>query len=58
MENNRSKANLLSALHKSIEKHSAVNYYPAYELVMDCLRDYRFYEADLIHPNQIATNYI
>ena len=58
VENNRSKANLLAALHQSIENSNNISYYPAYELMMDCLRDYRFYEADLIHPNQIAINFI
>ena len=58
VENNRSKAHLLGALHQSIENRNLVNYYPAYELVMDCLRDYRFYEPDLIHPNQVAIDYI
>ena len=57
-ENNRSKSNLLAGLHQSIENTSNTSYYPAYELMMDCLRDYRFYEADLIHPNQIAIDFI
>ena len=57
IENNRSKANLLAALHQSIQ-NTNTTYYPAYELVMDSLRDYRFYEADLIHPNQIAIDFI
>jgi hypothetical protein len=35
-----------------------VDYFPAYELMMDDLRDYRFYEADMIHPNQQAIDYI
>jgi len=58
VENSRSKANLLAALHQSIESYTNVTYYPAYELVMDSLRDYRFYKADLIHPNQIAIDFI
>jgi hypothetical protein len=33
-------------------------YFPSYEIVMDELRDYRFYEADLLHPNAIAVDYI
>ena len=35
-----------------------VSYFPAYELMMDDLRDYRFYEADMIHPNAQAHDYI
>lgn len=58
VENNRSKANLIASLHNSIEKNSNVTYFPSYELVMDSLREYRFYEADLIHPNQIAIDFI
>ncbi len=58
LENNRSKANLIAALHTVMEKTTNVFYYPAYELVMDCLREYRFYEADLIHPNKIAIDFI
>ncbi|MFX5701373.1 GSCFA domain-containing protein, partial [Acinetobacter baumannii] len=34
------------------------NYFPAYELVIDDLRDYRFYEEDLVHPNYTANNYV
>ena len=58
IENNRSKAHLLAALHQSIESSALFSYYPAYELVMDCLRDYRFYKADLVHPNDLAIEYI
>ena len=58
VENNRSKANLLAALHSSIENTNLINYYPAYELVIDCLRDYRFFKPDLVHPNDLAIEYI
>ena len=58
IENNRSKAHLLAALHQSVENSALVNYYPAYELVVDCLRDYRFYNTDLVHPNSLAIEYI
>ena len=59
VENQISKANLISALHKSINRQlTNVNYFPSYEIVMDELRDYRFYNADMIHPNQIAIDYI
>ncbi|NNF18947.1 MAG: GSCFA domain-containing protein [Flavobacteriaceae bacterium] len=53
-ENQRSKAQLISAVHLL----KAVSYFPSYELMMDELRDYRFYTADMVHPNEIAINYI
>ncbi|HEY0432863.1 MAG TPA: GSCFA domain-containing protein, partial [Chitinophagaceae bacterium] len=34
------------------------SYFPAYELVIDVLRDYRFYDVDLAHPNYMATEYV
>lgn len=52
-----SKAILRVACHKLIS-NSFIAYFPAYEIMMDDLRDYRFYEADLIHPNQQAIDYI
>ena len=58
IDNNTSKANLISAVHQSIKNNEKTHYYPAYELVMDCLRDYRFYKADLVHPNELAIEYI
>lgn len=58
IENNRSKSNLLSAMHTSIDGISDLYYFPSYELVMDDLRDYRFFKEDLIHPNDQAINYI
>ncbi|AMA49678.1 MULTISPECIES: GSCFA domain-containing protein [Flavobacterium] len=58
-ENNVSKGNLFLALHKtfSISKIEEA-YFPSYEIVMDELRDYRFYEKDLLHPNELAIDYI
>ena len=59
VQNNRSKAVLLSLcqfLESNFSKH--VVYYPSYELVIDDLRDYRFYEKDLLHPNEMAIDYI
>lgn len=59
--NRRSKALLVSALHNTIERLPQTDglfYFPAYEIMMDELRDYRFYEADLLHPNSIAIDYI
>ncbi|MFT7899344.1 GSCFA domain-containing protein [Tenacibaculum ascidiaceicola] len=57
-ENQRSKAHLLSAIHKVVEPRNAIYYFPSYEIVMDELRDYRFYNEDMIHPNKTAVNYI
>lgn len=58
--NQRSKSHLIGALHQLIEekKESKCSYFPAYELVMDELRDYRFYDQDMLHPNQLAIDYI
>ncbi|MCE2743917.1 MAG: GSCFA domain-containing protein [Fluviicola sp.] len=58
-ENTLSKAHLIAALHNIISNNpSHTNYFPAYEIVMDELRDYRFYAEDLLHPNQTAIDYI
>ncbi|WP_075352186.1 GSCFA domain-containing protein [Algoriphagus marinus] len=57
-ENQLSKS-LLRVLCANLEKRIAsVNYFPAYEIMMDELRDYRFYKSDLIHPSEEAENYI
>ena len=37
---------------------NVITYFPSYEIMMDELRDYRFYAEDMIHPNQLAINYI
>lgn len=59
VENQRSKAHLIAALHGHLENNQINNYYfPSYELVMDELRDYRFYGKDLLHPNELAIDYI
>lgn len=58
-ENQRSKANLIAALHSTFDiRHSTKSYFPSYEMMMDELRDYRFYAEDLLHPNQVAIDYI
>jgi hypothetical protein len=58
-ENTLSKAHLIAAIHKTITHHpSPINYFPSYEIMMDELRDYRFYAEDLLHPNQTAIDYI
>jgi hypothetical protein len=58
IDNNRSKAVLIQAVHQLVEAQPACYYFPAYELVMDDLRDYRFYAEDLVHPNYHATSYV
>lgn len=58
VENNRSKAALLQAVHQLIDEDERLFYFPAYELVIDDLRDYRFYAEDMVHPNYAATNYV
>ena len=57
IENNRSKATLIQAVH-ALTDNEQVFYFPAYELVIDDLRDYRFYAEDMVHPNYAATNYV
>lgn len=57
IDNNRSKAALIQAVH-SLVNDEDVFYFPAYELVIDDLRDYRFYAEDMVHPNYAATNYV
>ncbi len=58
IENNRSKARLIEVAHQLVNKFNKTHYFPAYELVIDVLRDYRFYDKDLVHPNYSATNYV
>jgi hypothetical protein len=59
VENQRSKAHLITAIHSLLEKgNNQVHYFPSYEIVMDELRDYRFYAEDLLHPNSVAIDYI
>jgi len=58
VDNNRSKARLIEAVHHLISKYEKLYYFPAYELVIDVLRDYRFYDTDLVHPNYMATEFV
>ena len=58
VENNRSKAVLIQAVHDIIATTDGTYYFPAYEYVIDDLRDYRFYAEDLVHPNYAATQYV
>jgi hypothetical protein len=56
--NQRSKAALILAIEKLQEWHEKIYYFPAYEIFMDELRDYRFYAPDMLHPSESAKNYI
>lgn len=70
IDNQRSKAHLISAVHGILgtsltsnivaerSRSTAQGYFPSYELMMDELRDYRFYDRDMVHPNQLAIDYI
>lgn len=59
VENQRSKANLIVGLHETFDfRLSTFDYFPSYEIMMDELRDYRFYAEDMLHPSQIAIDYI
>ena len=71
VENQQSKAHLLSAIHNVIagetkqSQHTlsraqsrGVSYFCSYEIMMDDLRNYRFYSIDMVHPNQLAIDYI
>jgi len=57
-ENQLSKASLLLAIEQIQQRFSFVHYFPSYELMMDELRDYRFYAEDMIHPNATAIGFI
>lgn len=61
VENSQSKAHLLTAIHEVISNNPNIvntSYFPSFEIMMDDLRDYRFYDRDLIHPNPMAIDYI
>ena len=52
---------MIAAIHKMInasDLETRISYFEAYELMMDELRDYRFYETDMVHPNQLAIDYV
>jgi hypothetical protein len=53
-----SKSTLLLAVDKLEREFNSVHYFPAYEIQMDELRDYRFYAADMVHPSDVAIDYI
>lgn len=61
VENQVSKVNLISALYTVLQvppSGAEGAYFPSYEIMMDELRDYRFYAEDMLHPNQVAIDYI
>jgi len=58
IENQRSKSVLHLAVQHWESVYEHVSYFPAYELVLDDLRDYRFFKDDLLHPNELAVDYI
>ena len=61
VENQQSKAHLIAAIHEVIQNSnfaSRTSYFPSYEIMMDELRDYRFYKSDMVHPNELAVDYI
>ncbi len=57
VENQRGKAHLIAAVHSWLDG-SQCHYFPAYEIMMDELRDYRYYDRDMVHPNSLAVDYI
>lgn len=59
VENQWSKSSLIAAIQQILNPKSEIlNYFPSYEIMMDELRDYRFYAEDMLHPNQVAIDYI
>lgn len=62
VENQRSKSHLITAVHEIIYNEvtlsAAESYFPSYEIMMDELRDYRFCKSDMVHPNDVAVDYI
>lgn len=58
IENSRSKARLIEAVHHMVDKFDRLHYFPAFELMIDVLRDYRFYDIDLAHPNYLGTEFV
>lgn len=56
VENTLSKSHLISAIHQVT--NSQVSYFPSFEIMLDELRDYRFYKSDMLHPNETAVEYI
>ncbi|MEZ4720958.1 MAG: GSCFA domain-containing protein [Flavobacteriales bacterium] len=58
IQNQRSKAQLIAAVHQVVDEFENCHYFPGYEIMMDDLRDYRFYATDMLHPTPQAVDYI
>lgn len=58
VENSLSKAILLLSIHRLVRQFDFVEYFPAFEIAIDDLRDYRYYADDLVHPNSQMSRYI
>ncbi|MBX2827945.1 MAG: GSCFA domain-containing protein [Flavobacteriaceae bacterium] len=58
VQNNLSKSHLIAAVHEVVASTQSTHYFPSYEIMMDELRDYRFYKRDMIHPNETAIEII
>lgn len=58
IENQKSKAILLLAIEGLLQRFPNVHYFPSYEIMMDDLRDYRWYADDMLHPSDMAIKYI
>lgn len=57
-DNQLSKSILLLAIDELCKSDQSLHYFPSYEIVLDELRDYRFYYEDMVHPNSVAVRYI
>jgi len=57
-ENQISKSTLLLAIEQLCSSFPQASYFPSYEILLDDLRDYRFYDVDMVHPNSVAVEYI
>ncbi len=58
VENTLSKSHLIAGIHQVVAPRKRRFYFPSYEIMMDELRDYRFYDKDMVHPNETAIQYI
>jgi hypothetical protein len=58
VNNQLSKSMLHYSIHEILKKHDGTFYFPAYEIFMDELRDYRFYAADMLHPSEQGSSYV
>lgn len=58
IQNQLSKSTLILAIHQLVSRFENISYFPSYEIMMDDLRDYRFYADDMLHPSKVAIDYI